>query len=77
MKTYTAICERAPDGTWTATIHTPTVVFGAGNTMEGALEDLKSGMALWIENAKETGQEILEDQFEVASVEIIVPFKQA
>jgi predicted RNase H-like HicB family nuclease len=77
MTAYTAICERAPDGNWSACTRTPIAAMGTGPTMEDALEDLKSAMTLWLEHVKELGQEIPTNSLEAVSVEMIVPYKPA
>jgi predicted RNase H-like HicB family nuclease len=56
--TYQAIYERAEDGTiWGYTPDVPGA-FGAGDTLEEAKESLREGIRLWIEVARENGEEI-------------------
>jgi predicted RNase H-like HicB family nuclease len=56
--TYQAIYERAEDGTiWGYTSEVPGA-FGAGDTLEEAKESLREGIRLWIEVARENGEEI-------------------
>ncbi|MBV8332455.1 MAG: type II toxin-antitoxin system HicB family antitoxin [Candidatus Eremiobacteraeota bacterium] len=55
--TFQAIFERASDGSiWGYCPDVPGAS-GAGNSLEEARESLRKGIALWIEAAKESGEE--------------------
>jgi predicted RNase H-like HicB family nuclease len=56
--TYQAIYERAEDGSiWGYTPDVPGA-FGAGDTLDEAKASLREGIRLWIELAREKGEEI-------------------
>jgi len=55
---YQAICERAEDGTiWGYAPDVPGAL-GAGDTLEEAKKSLREGIRLWIEVAREKGDEV-------------------
>ncbi len=70
MAKYTAILKQAEDGSWSAYTLTPTVAIGVGDTKESALEDLKSGMSLWLDHMKATGEAVQAPNMEVVSIEV-------
>ena len=56
--TYQAIYERAEDGSiWGYSPDVPGA-FGAGDSLDDAKESLREGIRLWIEVARENGEEI-------------------
>ncbi len=56
--TYQAIYDRAEDGSiWGYAPDVPGA-FGAGDTLEEAKASLREGIRLWIELAREKGEEI-------------------
>lgn len=70
MAKYTAVLEQGDDGSWSAYTLAPTVAIGVGDSKQSALEDLQSGMTLWLDHMKQTGQTVSVPTMEVVSIEI-------
>jgi predicted RNase H-like HicB family nuclease len=71
MAKFTAVLEQGDDGSWSAYTLTPTVASGVGDTKESALEDLKAGMALWLDYMKELGQPVPSSNIDVVAFEVV------
>ncbi len=70
MAKFTAILERAEDGSWSAYMVTPSLVVGCVESKEAALEDLRGAMAFWLSYMKDTGQAIPVVSAELVSFEV-------
>ncbi len=70
MAKFTAIVERADDGTWSAYTLSPTLTAGTGDTRESAVSDLRTAMTFWLEYMKDTGQIVPAETSEVITFEV-------
>jgi predicted RNase H-like HicB family nuclease len=71
MAQYTAVLEQADDGSWSAYALTPTVAIGVGDSKLSALEYLQSGLTLWLDHRKQTGQTVPVPTAQYVSLEIV------
>lgn len=72
MTNYTAVFERAEDGTWGGYFPDLSAILVNGATLEEAQENARTGLAFWIEDMKERGLTLpepttLASTFEVAA----------
>jgi predicted RNase H-like HicB family nuclease len=70
MANFTAMVERADDGSWSACTIGEHTVLGQGDSKDAALADLRTGLEGLIEYLKETGQSIPVSSAELVNVEV-------
>jgi len=70
MAQYTAIFEKAEDGSWGGYFPDLPVILVNGSTLEEVQENARTGLELWLEDMKELGLPIPAPTVHVHSFEV-------
>ena len=70
MANYTAVFERAEDGSWGGYFPDLQTILINGATLEEAQENARTGLALWVEDMKEQGLAIPEPSTHAISFDV-------
>jgi len=70
MAQYTAIFEKAEDGTWGGYFPDLPVILVNGNTLEEVQENARTGLEFWLEDMKEQGLPIPQPTVHVQAFEV-------
>ena len=70
MAQYTAIFEKAEDGTWGGYFPDLPVILVNGSSLEEAKENARTGLAMWIEDMKEQGLPIPAPTVQAVAIEV-------
>jgi predicted RNase H-like HicB family nuclease len=70
MARYTAIFEKADDGSWGGYFPDLPVILLNGCTLEEVQENARTGLELWLEDMKEQGLPIPEPMVHVRAFEV-------
>lgn len=70
MAHYTALFERAEDGTWGGYFPDFPIILVNGGTLEEVQQNARTGLELWIEDMKEQGLPIPQPTMHVQAFEV-------
>jgi len=70
MARYTAIFEKAEDGSWDGSFPDLPVILVNGSTLEEVREDARTGLEFWLEDMREQGLPIPEPTVHVQAFEV-------
>ena len=70
MANFTAVFERAEDGSWGGYFPDLEVILVNGATLEEAQENARTGLEMWVEDMKEQGLPIPEPSTRAVSFDV-------